>query len=82
MIQLQLGKNGLTGEFIETLRNAFKNTENIRVGVLKSATRDREELKEWAEKIIVGLGKNYTYKIIGWTIVLRKWRIGKDMSKA
>jgi RNA-binding protein YhbY len=74
MIQLQIGKNGLTKEFIETLKNAFKNTENIRVSVLKSATRDRSELKEWAEKIVGDLGESYTSKVIGWTIVLRKWR--------
>ena len=80
MIQLQIGKNGLTKEFIESLKNFFKNTENIRISVLSSATRDRAKLKEMQEKIIVDLGKNYTGKVIGWTIVLRKWRKGKDMS--
>lgn len=74
MIQLQIGKNGLTKEFIESLKNAFKNTDNARVSVLKSATRNRDELEKWAQSIIADLGKNYTSKIIGWTIVLTKWR--------
>ncbi len=82
MIQLQIGKNGLTKEFIESLKSFFKNTENIRISVLQSATRDRAKLKAMQEEIILGLGKNYTSKIIGWTIVLRKWRVGKDMSGA
>lgn len=80
MIQLQIGKNGLTKEFLENLKNFFKNTDNIRISVLSSGTRNKEEMKKWAEKIILELGKNYTAKTIGWTIVLRKWRKGKDMS--
>ncbi|MDP1729268.1 MAG: YhbY family RNA-binding protein [archaeon] len=79
MIRLQIGKNGLTEEFIENLKIAFVKTENIRVSVLKHGTRDREQLKKWAEEIVFKLGKNFTSKVIGFTIVLRKWRKGKDM---
>jgi len=74
LVKLQLGKNGLTPGFIETLKNAFKNNENVRIGVLRSATRDRSELKEISAKILAELGKNYTCKIIGYTLALRKWR--------
>lgn len=74
MIQLQLGKKGLTPEFIESLKNAFKNTENVRISVLKSGTRDRKELGKMAADILGNLGKNYTCNIVGYTLVLRKWR--------
>jgi RNA-binding protein YhbY len=82
MIQLQIGKNGLTPEFIENLKKGFINTDNARISTLKSATRDREQLKKWAEEIVGKLGKNFTYKVIGFKIILRKWRKGKDMREA
>jgi RNA-binding protein YhbY len=74
MMKLNIGKNGLTSEFIENLKKMFVKAESIRVGLLKSSTRDREEVKKWAEEMVRALGKNYTYKIIGYTIALRKWR--------
>ncbi len=74
MIQMQIGKKGLTAEFIERLKITFKNAESIRISVLKSATREKEEVKKWSDEILSKLGKNYTIKIIGYTIVVRKWR--------
>jgi RNA-binding protein YhbY len=72
--QVQLGKQGVTENFIESLRNHFKKTKMIRISVLKSAGRDRTKLKEDAEKIINSLGKNYVAKIIGFTIIIMKFR--------
>jgi RNA-binding protein YhbY len=74
LIKLNIGKNGLTSEFIENLRKNFVNAESARIGLLKSSTRDRKEVKKWADEIVSKLGKNYTYKIIGYTIAVRKWR--------
>lgn len=74
MIKLQIGKKRLTAEFLENLKKIFVNTESIRISVLRHGTRDKEETKKWAEEIIGKLGRNFTYKIIGFTIVLRKWR--------
>ncbi|HRZ85162.1 MAG TPA: YhbY family RNA-binding protein [Candidatus Paceibacterota bacterium] len=71
---LQIGKSGLTDTFIETLKSHFKNHQNVKISVLKSATRDKKEIKKMAEKIIESLGKNYTYRIIGFTIIIKKWR--------
>jgi len=82
LVTLQIGKKGLTAEFIINLKKLFETAEHARVSILKSATRDREELKKWADEIVSKLGMNYTCKIIGWTIVLRKWRKGKDMRTA
>jgi len=78
MIKLQIGKNGLTQEFIENMRKLFVNAESIRVSLLKHSTRDKAQVKEWAERIVGSLGKNFTYKSIGYTIVVRKWRKARE----
>lgn len=71
---LQIGKQGLTENTVETLKGYFKTHENVKVSVLKSATRDKKEVKEISDRILNMLGKNYTSRIIGYTIVLKKWR--------
>ncbi|MBS3071943.1 YhbY family RNA-binding protein [Candidatus Pacearchaeota archaeon] len=70
--QFQLGKNGLTEGVIESLKLYFKYHKQVRISVLKSATRDRTELKELAEKIKTEIGIRSSYKILGYTIILRK----------
>lgn len=70
----QIGKNGLTEGFIESLKNSFKTYETARISILKSATRSREQSEKLGEDICRQLGRNYTYKIIGFTILIRKWR--------
>ena len=72
--QVQLGKNGVTANFIETLKTHFKNHKDVRIVVLKSCCRDRNEIKDISEKILEKLGKNYTAKRIGYTIFVKKWR--------
>lgn len=73
-LAMQLGKNGITENFIETLKNNFKSHNNVRISVLKSAGHERGRIKEMGEEIIGKLGANYTAKIIGFTIIIRKWR--------
>jgi RNA-binding protein YhbY len=72
--QIQLGKNGLTEEFMGNLKHHFDTCRNIKISVLKSCCRDREELKKISEEILTKLGKTYTTKIIGYTIIVKKWR--------
>lgn len=78
IIQLQIGKNGLTKPFIEGLAKTFKKHDLIKVSVLKSALRDREALKKMAENLCSELKalekKDFTYKAIGYTLVIKKWR--------
>jgi len=76
--EIQLGKNGITDNFIESLKNQFKDARTVKISVLKSACRDREELKEIEEKFLKELGPNYTAKTIGYTIALKKWRKEKS----
>ena len=77
MGHVQLGKQGISKNFIETLKNHFKSHENIKVSVLKSAEHDKDKVKKYSEEILENLGNNYTSKIIGFTIVLKKWRKAK-----
>jgi len=70
----QLGKNGVTEGFIASLKNDFKKHVSIRISVLKSAGHERGKVKKYSEEILKKLGKNYTSRIIGFTIVLKKWR--------
>jgi len=74
MIKLQIGKKGLTNEFIEQLKIVFKNEESVRISILKSACRDKEEAKQMTDKILSELGRNYTSRLIGYVVVIRKWR--------
>ena len=71
---VQVGKNGVSDNLVGTLKNYFKNHQNVKVVFLKSATRDRQMIKKNAEEILASLGNNYTYRIIGFTVIIKKWR--------
>lgn len=77
MIQsdIQLGKSGITENFISTLKSHFNKHKNVKVHVLKSAGHDKENMKKYAEAIVEKLGKeHYTAKVIGFSIFLKRWR--------
>jgi len=71
---MQLGKNGITDNFIENLKKCFKTSDSVRISVLQSAGHERETIKAYTDKILSSLGENYTAKLIGFKIILRKWR--------
>ncbi len=75
---IQLGKGGITDNFILTLKNHFKRHNNVKVSVLRSCCRDKEELKEMSNEILEKLGKNYTAKTIGFKIAIKKWRKARE----
>ncbi len=77
--QLQLGKKGLTKEFLKDLKNRFENSKltNIKISVLKSARESREDIKKYAEEITGFLGAKFTARIIGFSIFVKKWRRAK-----
>ncbi len=75
--QIQLGKNGITENFLATLQSHFKKHVNVKVIVLKSAGHEKEKVKEYSEKMLSKLGENYSSRIIGFTIFLKKWRTAK-----
>ena len=74
MKNLQIGKNGLTEGFIEQTKKLFVSNERLRISILKSACRDKKEADEICKKLIDSLGKNYTYRLIGYTLIVQKWR--------
>jgi len=75
---IQLGKAGITDNFIDSLKNLFKKHENVKVHVLKNARgtgkEGKAEVKAYAEEILEKLGKKYTHKNIGFVISIKKWR--------
>jgi RNA-binding protein YhbY len=74
MIALQVGKQGLTEKFVDILKKSFKNRELVKVSVLRAYSRDREEIALLAKNACSKLGENFTCKVIGFTIFIRKWR--------
>ena len=74
---IQLGKNKITENFIETIKAHFEKHNNVKINVLKSAEHRKEKIKMYSNEILERLGKNYTAKIIGFTIFLKKWRKAK-----
>ena len=72
--EIQLGKNGITDNFIESLKNQFKNSKTVKVSVLKSAFEKREEIEKYKEEILKKLGVKFTARKIGFKIILKKWR--------
>lgn len=74
LANVQLGKNGLTENFHRTLISHFKNHENVKISVLEAATRNRVELKRISDQILDRLGLNYTARVIGFTIIIKRWR--------
>ncbi len=72
---VQLGKNGMSKNFLDSLRNLFKNHRNAKVSVLASARpKGKADVKRYADELIEKLGKNYTARTIGFTINIKKWR--------
>ena len=75
---LQLGKQKVTPNFIETLKKTFEKNQTVKISVLPSARESKEDVKKYAQKILEHLGKKYTARIIGFTIILKKWRKERD----
>ena len=78
IIFFQIGKQGLTEGFIELLATTFKKHDLVKISILKTCTRDREQVKEMANELCTKLEniekKNFTAKIIGFTLFIKKWR--------
>jgi len=74
--KFQIGKNGLTDEFIEQLRNYFEKSgaEIVKVEILKSACRDKEHAREIGDKLVDGLGGKFDYKLVGYVLTVMKFR--------
>lgn len=75
VVTFQLGKENIDKNYIESLRNCFKNHDVLKVKVLKACSRDKEQINAKAEEIIKQLEDEkitFIYKLIGFTIILQK----------
>ncbi len=72
--KLQIGKNGLTPEFIEQLKSIFTNEKVVKVAILKSACRDKKDAKKIADDLVEALGKRYDYKLVGYVVSIVQFR--------
>ncbi len=41
---------------------------------MKAAGHDKQKVREMSDEILEKLGNNFTARVIGFTIVLKKWR--------
>ena len=75
-IEIQLGKKGLTKEFLEDLKKRFEKPgiKNIKISVLRSARESKQDVKKYAEEIVDFLGNKFTYRTIGFSIFVLKMR--------
>ena len=71
--KFQIGKKGLTEEFIKQIETTFKTCRKVKIDILKSACRDKDEAKQIAENLIERLGKNFDYKLIGYVLTILKF---------
>lgn len=77
IVKYQMGKAGLTDNFIQTVKSGFVNHKIAKIALLKTSTRDKEEMKKMAEEICKKLEdekSRYVSKIIGFTLVISKFR--------
>ncbi|MDO8509424.1 MAG: YhbY family RNA-binding protein [Nanoarchaeota archaeon] len=70
--RFQIGKNGLTEGVIDSLNLSLKTHDQIRISVLKSSERDKQKVLEMANEIVKKINYHCNYKIIGFTIILKK----------
>ena len=74
--KVQLGKNGITDNFIATLKSHFEKHANVKIQVLKGAGHDRDKVKEFKEEILKRLGEKYSARVIGFVIAVK--RLGRE----
>ena len=46
----------------------------MKITILKSACRDKAEAKAMCDELVEKLGKNYTYRLIGYVCTLLRFR--------
>ena len=72
--RFQLGKNGLTNEFINQIKVSFQKEKIVKINVLKAASRNKEEVKKMADELVTQLGEKYKYKLVGYVLTVMKFR--------
>jgi RNA-binding protein YhbY len=71
---LQLGKNGLSSTFVEQVRSIFENEKMVKISILKSACRDKDEARKIGEELVEKLGRKFGFKLVGYVLTVMKFR--------
>ena len=72
--QLQLGKAGLSNAFVEQVQSIFKNEKTLKISILKSACRDKNDAKRIGEELVERLGTKFGFKLVGYVLTIIKYR--------
>lgn len=78
IITMQIGKKGLTKEFLQDIKRNFEKYKDLKISVLKSARDDKKQIKGFANEITTFLGPNYISRVIGFTIAIKRLRNPKE----
>lgn len=72
--RLQLGKGGLHKGFISQVKKFFEKEEVVKITILRSACRNKDSAREMCDELVKCLGKNYSYRLVGYVATVRKFR--------
>ncbi len=75
--RFQIGKAGITEGVLAALTELLHAHKFIRISALQNSGRDRVLIKAMAEQLVSQLPITCSYKVIGFTIVLRKHTASK-----
>ncbi len=70
--KFQIGKNGITEGALNSLNLILKTHSQIRISTLKSSGRNRSNIQQMAEEIISKINYKCHYRILGFTIILKR----------
>lgn len=72
--QLQMGKAGLSEGFIQQVRGIFENETMVKISILKSACRDKEDARKIGEDLVESLGTKFGFKLVGYVLTVTRFR--------
>ena len=75
--RLQIGKNGLSQEFVQQVKKIFENEQILKISILKSARKNKQDAEKIGQKLVDALGKNYIFRLVGYVLTINKFR--RDM---
>lgn len=68
--KFQIGKQGITPNFIQTVAGALKDRRQVRVAALPSSGRNASNMKDLAKQLCDNMPFPCATKVIGFTIIL------------
>ena len=72
--QLQMGKAGLSPEFVEQVRSVFDTDKLVKISILRSCCRDKSDARRIGEELVERLGPKFGFKLVGYVLTVVKFR--------